>query len=609
MISTSIALLALLTLVQDEPEVSSPEVLLVGHVIEVRGTLESAGHFAAQKIELEDVDADDALLGTVTEGSVQDTTFVLLGQHVEWDEATTWKGLDVGKVAGQRVKVEGTWKGPGKFRADSIEVRSPGRDRIAARIDALTPTAEGWEAHVMIFKVVIAKDVEVEHAKALAEYKLAPARKFGVVSDERVKIQRDEDDSFGNGFALSEHLELQGQLEMKPNRNANYDLNDTLERDRNDLDLSARVRLAWSPSEKLAGVFELRYAYQFRRDENSGDPHLKQTHSGALGETWLQWRDVFDSPGFDVTVGRQDFDDPREWIFDQNLDALRLTWIRPSWRLDLASAISLNSTERDEASSNAIAYLSNNDQDRHLAVWSVYRDFDQYNGDNGPVPDEKSWHVGARAIGDWLPDCRSWADFAVETGTRPLFDVNGTATGVDADVSAWGYELGTTWEPGFAEPLYFTWSYALGSGDGNPGSSDSTFRQTGWQDNTDRFGGVTSLQYYGELFNPELSNLGIMTLGVGAIVAEKTSLDVLFHTYTQDEASAEFSPLPAREANLKSRPNGLDADLGWELDLILGYRRIKNWDIEVVAATFEPGDGFNSQDTAYYGKLQLRYRF
>ena len=43
--------------------------------------------------------------------------------------------------------------------------------------------------------------------------------------------------------------------------------------------------------------------------------------------------------------------------------------------------------------------------------------------------------------------------------------------------------------------------------------------------------------------------------------------------------------------------------------LILGYRAIKNWDLELVAAMFSPGSGFDVSDNAYMGKIQLRYRF
>jgi hypothetical protein len=84
---------------------------------------------------------------------------------------------------------------------------------------------------------------------------------------------------------------------------------------------------------------------------------------------------------------------------------------------------------------------------------------------------------------------------------------------------------------------------------------------------------------------------------------------LVWHRYTQDEARAEFSPLPGREADVRQPPNGNAADLGWEADLILGFRRYKTWDLEIVGATFRPDDGFDSQDNAYYLKFQLRYRF
>jgi hypothetical protein len=605
MLIPSLLAALLATLPQQESEVSGPDVLRVGQVVEVRGELADDGRFIAQNLELKMPASDEVLLGTVPVASVIGTTFLLLGQLVEWDEETEWKGLERGKLADQRVKVGGSWKGPRKFRAKSIEVRNPGRDRIGARIDALTPTADGFEARVMIFTVVIAKDARVEHAKPVADYPLASARQIGASASTET-IERDEDDTFGKGYALSDTLRLMGQLETKIANETDYDLNEAQEEDRTDYNVAARLRMTWSPSEKLAGMVEMRYTHQYRRDDDNGVNDSEVNHSGSLGETWLQWRDVMDNPGFDVTVGRQDFDDPREWIFDQNLDALRLSWIRPDWRLDVAGATIISGGgERDEESTNAIAYLSNNDFDEHLAVWTVWRDIDQFNGDNGTVPDESSWHVGARAFGEFVPQNVLWADFALLSADRPLFDGTGTATGVDESVTAYGYDLGTTWSPPFAAPLYFSLGYALGQGK----DDDSTFRQTGWEDNTHRFGGVTSFQYYGELFNPELSNLGIMTLGVGTRLGDKTSLDLVYHTYTQDEASAEFSPLPSRSADLKRQPNGVDADLGWELDLVFGYRKYKNWDLEIVGAHFEPGDGFDQDDPAQLLKFQLRYRF
>src|SRR5262245_33679185 len=165
---------------QAEPQVSTPEVLRVGQVVEVRGTLDEEGRFVAQKIELQPPTADDVLLGTVPVGDVDPERFTLLGQVVETDERTKWEDLVPGSLAGKRVKVEGSWKGPRRFRAESIGPRDAGRDRIGARIDELRKVADGWEARIMIFPVRIPEGTEVEHARPVAEYGLAPERKIGV---------------------------------------------------------------------------------------------------------------------------------------------------------------------------------------------------------------------------------------------------------------------------------------------------------------------------------------------------------------------------------------------------------------------------------------------
>jgi hypothetical protein len=597
-----------------EPQISKVEVLRVGHVIEVRGALDEAGRFVAQKIVLEPPSADDALLGTVPEDQTDPLVFTLLGQPVETDEETKWEGLETGSLAGKRVKVEGSWKGPRRFRADSIERRGAGRDRIAGRLDELVPVAGGLQGRVMIFTVVIPADTEVEHEKPVAEYALAPARKIGVTSAEDYEVERDEDDSFGEGFALSDTLRLLGQFEVRSDYEDNFDLNEDDEEDRLDLEASLRLRLAWNYSESLVGLTEGRYTERKRREE---DVNSDVDGTAAVGETWLQWRNVAGRAGFDLTAGRQDFDDPREWIYDQNLDALRGSWIRPDWRFDLSVATVLtDGSERDEESNNLIAYLSNNDDDEHLAAWVLLRETDEFpvevrnpNSGNDDFVDlgESSLHFGARAIGEWLPQNEVWAELAFLQGDRDGAVFQGNTTAVDNfDVSAWAYDLGTTWSPPFLAPLYFTVGYALGSGESEINES---YRQTGYHDNTDRFGGVTSFSYYGELFEPELSNMGITTLGLGAMIAERTSLDLVFHTYEQDVVTNLYSPRPSIEVNVDPQPNGLDADLGWELDAILGYRRYKNWDIEIVAAMFEPGDGLTNDDTAYFGKFQLRYRF
>ena len=72
--------------------------------------------------------------------------------------------------------------------------------------------------------------------------------------------------------------------------------------------------------------------------------------------------------------------------------------------------------------------------------------------------------------------------------------------------------------------------------------------------------------YYGELFDPELSNLLILTAGTGINMTEESSIDIVYHYYLQHKASDEL-----RDAGIDAEPDGESKRLGSEIDLIIGY--------------------------------------
>ncbi len=438
----------------------------------------------------------------------------------------------------------------------------------------------------MRFNVLIPWDVQVEHDGPWERIPLTPVR--GNSLQELGTIGLDEDDLFGAGYELAPNLRLLGQVELRSAFEDDFNLDDEDSEDRRDYSLAFRGRATWTPLAHLAAVAELRYRHRWRDDDEDG---RSTDGDGELGETFVYWRDALGS-GLDVQVGRQDFDERREWIYDQNLDAVRVikNWTRA--RLELSASTTLaDGDERDEESLNLAAYLSNGNPKRHLALWTLYRDFD-LDPDDG-----HTLHVGGRLYGHWVPEHKSWLDVAALSGER------GTAGG-DVALQGWGVDLGTTWSPE-GSPFSFTAGYAYGSGDrGGDGSRDRTFRQTGFHDNNDRFAGVTSFRYYGELAEPELANLNIFTLGLGLQLAPRTSLDLVYHYYLQDHALDTLF-----DSEIDQDPNGIDEELGWELDLIFGSRRWDHWDLEIVGAWLRPGEAFDEDDDAFLGKIQLRYRF
>lgn len=242
-----------------------------------------------------------------------------------------------------------------------------------------------------------------------------------------------------------------------------------------------------------------------------------------------------------------------------------------------------------------------------VAAYGLYRDDRSSEG-------ERPIFLGVRSIGEAFDDLDYWIDFAHVRG-RGEFDRKKMTSD---DIRGFGFDIGGTYAFDLPSKPSMTLGYAFGTGDSEPWDNvDHSFRQTGLQDNTDKFNGVTSFKYYGELFDPELSNMHILTLGIGFRPSRRSSIDFVYHFYRQAAISDEI-----RDAAIDLDPNEdetrLSKRLGSEIDLIFGYREIQNVSIELVLAYFFPGsalrrevndDVFEDADDAFLAGLELRYSF
>lgn len=561
--------------------------LVVGHWVQLKGALGEEGRFVVVEMELGEPQDDESLLGRVTSVDEARGWLTLLGQPVSVSSRSEWNGLSFAQLLNLRVKVSGHYRGPRKFSARSLRARAgSGRSRVQGRIDSLERRAGGIELEVMSFKVWLPDVAEVISARPPDEWPLAPARL--ILPEDR---QRDEEDDIPGAMQLGENLSLGIQLQFQEDDEREFDLDDDTLGDKRRRALSAKAELVWEPTNNGFALLRLRAERSTLQDAN--DPNLSET-DGNVAEAYGYWRDPLGG-GFDLQLGRQDFDEPREFLYDQNLDGARLIWRRSDWALELSATTTLTEGSRaDRETDNFIAYLSNNDKKQHLAAYIIDR------RRSGGVRD-KPLHMGVRALGEWLPDQQVWAEAVVLKGY-----------GGGVNYSGWGVDVGTTLD---LDPFNITLGVARGSGDDNPlDDADSSFRQTGLNDNNGKFAGVTSFKTYGELVEPELSNLDIFTAGLGVRLAPKTSLDLVLHKYRLVE-TWQLDPLlfpsqpPLFLSSLRMRPDGRHRDLGWELDLILGSRESRAWDFEWVLGIFDPGRAFPAADTAWVSRVQIRNRF
>ena len=474
------------------------------------------------------------------------------------------------------MKVEGYYRSAEKFSARQIAGRGAGRDRITGRIDNLRSDRDGLEVGIMGYRVKIPGDVVVRHELNVTRYQTSEFRAQAIV-------ERDlnEEDRFGKGIRISDTLLLGGQVQARGTSEHEFDLDAIGPDGRDDLEATFRGRIIYQPTSSFFAMAEL-YHRQLLRDDATGG----RTSNGItkLAQTYLYWIDPFDV-GLDLQVGRVNFNDKREWLYDHNLDALRAVWTGNNIRTEISYSETLSDGNIiDEAASNSIVYISNNDEDRHFAGYMIHRDFDL------PIPAKRT-NFGLRALGNWLPRQEVWAELAYMVGeTGPI------------ENQGWAFDIGSTWR--VHERFALTVGYAVGQGDDQDSTVDSTFRQSGLQDNNAKFAGVTSFRYYGELMDPELANIEILTLGLGWLPGKGISLDVVGHTYQQNELSNLLV-----NSDIGKQPNGIDLDLGMEVDFIVGWRTDRQLDLEVIAAWFSPGDAFDNADDAFLGKLQFRYRF
>ena len=110
---------------------------------------------------------------------------------------------------------------------------------------------------------------------------------------------------------------------------------------------------------------------------------------------------------------------------------------------------------------------------------------------------------------------------------------------------------------------------------------------------------------FGELYQPELSNLVVDTIGIEFELLNRVEVGLFRHEYRQDELAEEM-----RDVTIDVDTEGSSRDLGSEIDLVVTFD-LYDIDIEIIAAEFEAGDAYGSfeGETSRYWLLELTYVF
>jgi alginate production protein len=401
------------------------------------------------------------------------------------------------------------------------------------------------------------------------------------------------DDPPETRYRLAPFLTFGAELEIDFSFRRNRDLDDRRADDLSRLTPELSVAFSLDPAPWFQAYLDLTLAQDFVWMDGAGGTRSSDAML-EVKQAFLRIRRP--EGGLSVQIGRQRFEDERQWLYDEELDAIRLRYARASFAAEL-------SVSRDELVRKDVLGRNPREQVNNYVLFASYRPLDaiELEGyvivrDDRKADRLRPVFVGLRSRGEPVEDLDYWLELAYVGGREGSTNIRG-----------WAVEVGATYELQVGPRPSFTLGVAFGSGDGNPDDGvDRSFRQTGLQENEGDFGGATSFKYYGEALDPELSNLAIVTVGVGVRPREWFSLDLVHHIYLQHHASPTL-----RDARIAAEPTGRSRQLGTEVDFIVGLADVLDRiDVKAAVGYFSPGPAFaGPRDGAWVVAAEVQFRF
>ena len=400
-----------------------------------------------------------------------------------------------------------------------------------------------------------------------------------------VRLRRDDDEQNPDPLRLGRAY-LGGRLGFDFERRSEHDMS-TGNPDRNNWMIPSAELAISIPigefSEAYARLGTSRFFYEGDSARERG------TANFDVREAFVLIGNLF-HPSLALQVGRQRFRDRREWLYDDQLDAIRLHFARSRLNTELSVAKGLFGPSGSR--SDQYHFIARSQYDfpgrRYLSGYVMKRN-DLTARDEDPV-----W-FGLSSHGRLYRSTDYWLEVAGLRGRRTGLLLRG-----------FGYDAGLTWRLPLRLGPSLSAGYAHGSGDANLNDGvDGNFRQTSLNDNSSRFNGLKRYRYYGVLAEPELNNLKMVNIDLGLLPSETWSVNVSYHTYRQAVASRRIGDI-----ELDLRPNGRSPNLGREFDVVFALRAIPRTDINAYAGLFFPGPAFSrTSANPFFLRMELRHYF
>ena len=565
----------------DRASAGAPEYLQLraepGMALEIAGAWDSKGGvFISDDIEILPKERLPKLRGEIQEVDRDDSTITIYGRAVKIYERTEFIDDGAGHAGfeslkkGMRIEVsckfdeDGSWKAR-KIKTKDVKESNKIKGTVTrVAIDGAAP--DTIEISGLLILLIDQTDV-VEPSGSLQqmEKELFPDIRL---SDKNYPTE---------GRLIRPGLLLGADYRQSVVSENDYDLSQFFESNHQETEPAVRFELTAFFSDKLQAFAQVRMRKKYFISSERLYPPSKELDAD-ISQLYFLARN-FGIRGLAAEVGRQDFEEDREWLYDDYLDAIRVFYYGAHPLAFETAYIHAVSPMKDKFKTWTDilfqAHLYPN-KDNHISSYIIMR------SDTAIRNREPQWY-GIRYKGEIGNLATPWFEFSYMAGE----DKGRT-------LKAHALDLGTTLkaEKARLRPS-LTVAYAVGSGDKISGDdSDNRFRQTGYEDNVDYFGGVASIHYYSEVIDPELSNIEIATIGLGVMPIDRGSIELVYHKFKQNKPKDEITG--GDLVDPPARPNGISDDLGSEIDVVLGMDKLWNHlSLSWTMGFFTPGEAFD----------------
>lgn len=396
--------------------------------------------------------------------------------------------------------------------------------------------------------------------------------------------------------------EVSARLDLNLQNVDGQDDVDELRRDTAEAEAELTLRLRQSLGESSRLEAQIAFAsIRFSEDELNNDD---EPYTYDLERLFLQTRP---NAALRLRAGRQTIDDPLQAVVDEELDGLRVTYEAGIAEFEISltreDLFEASTFSREDNITNIMALIEFSPNED--TVWMPYL----LQRSAEPLSDDGS--VNTNWLSNDQPVDALWAGLQgiVEpdnSAFRYWFHgsvLDGETSDDSETIELGGYSLnvGLNWTTSLAMNPTFTIAVAQGTG----GDRSERFRQSRLQSNNFALNGKNTFRYLGEVMDPELTNLRVLTFGMGANVTKQWRADLALHSYQQMVLEDNL-----RGSDLEFSPTGLDDDLGQAVDVVLSYQPDGQLQIQGTAGLFLPGKAFDDvHDPASLLQLELSYRF